>query len=346
MLVVAVASANVHAKQQGLTLAVVMTNDEDANQIQVYDTRTHTLLQTLSTHGKGGVSNNARGVRQYRGEWFAAVNFESSSVALFHRDGDRLKFDQVVTTTSAPVSVDFGNDHLYVAGTTTIDSFAIGRGGALWLDGTAQLEIAEGGAPPAGATSQVGVVDAQRVLVTLKTDPTPGTVDVVSLSDGAVTGAPTVVAGPAGSLAPFGFSVYSDGSAVITLAHSAQNGLFRDGAFVTEVGTGGQVGPCWTTRIGKYIFVVNTGTKTISRLVGTGSHLFVDAVVAATVTTGANPLDLDADAGILGVIDHGAGQSHLSLFSYNRFGELAASGIPIAIPVANGNGVAIMAAAD
>src|SRR6476661_4388820 len=116
MLVVAVASANVHAKQQGLTLAVVMTNDEDANQIQVYDTRTHTLLQTLPTHGKGGVSNNARGVRQYRGEWFAAVNFESSSVALFHRDGDRLKFDQVVTTTSAPVSVDFGNDHLYVAG--------------------------------------------------------------------------------------------------------------------------------------------------------------------------------------------------------------------------------------
>jgi hypothetical protein len=31
------------------------------------------------------------------------------------------------------------------------------------------------------------------------------------------------------------------------------------------------------------------------------------------------PADIDADSGILGVIDHGAGQSHLSLFTYNRY---------------------------
>jgi len=79
---------------------------------------------------------------------------------------------------------------------------------------------------------------------------------------------------------------------------------------------------------------VNTGSKTISRLVGTGSNVFVDAAVAATVVTGGSPLDLDADAGILGVIDHGAGQSHLSFFTYNAFGELAASGSPITISVA------------
>jgi hypothetical protein len=46
------------------------------------------------------------------------------------------------------------------------------------------------------------------------------------------------------------------------------------------------------------------------------------------------------------VIDHGAGQSHLSLFRYNKFGELTADGTPITVGVANASGVAIMAAGD
>jgi hypothetical protein len=40
---------------------------------------------------------------------------------------------------------------------------------------------------------------------------------------------------------------------------------------------------------------------------------------------------------------HGAGQSHLSLFSYNQFGELAPAGPPITVGVADANGVAILA---
>ena len=100
-----------------------MTNDPMSNQIKVYDAGTHVLLQTLSTHGKGGVGGNARGVKQYNGELFAAVNNGSNTVAVYRRDGNRLRFDKLVTTTSAPVSVDFGNDHLYVAGATTVDSF-------------------------------------------------------------------------------------------------------------------------------------------------------------------------------------------------------------------------------
>ena len=97
------------------------------------------------------------------------------------------------------------------------------------------------------------------------------------------------------------------------------------------------------TRAGKYVFTANTGSKTISRLIGTGNHVFVDSPVAATITTGGAPSDIDADEGVLGVIDHGAGQSHLSLFTYNKFGELTASGAPINLGVANANGVAIMA---
>jgi hypothetical protein len=74
----------------------------------------------------------------------------------------------------------------------------------------------------------VGVINDKQVLVTLKTDPDPGTVDLVPLHDGRVTGAaPTAVSAPQGTLTPFGFAVYGDGTAVITLAHSSQDGLFR-----------------------------------------------------------------------------------------------------------------------
>jgi hypothetical protein len=81
-------------------------------------------------------------------------------------------------------------------------------------------------------------------------------------------------------------------------------------------------------------------------LIGTGNNVFVDSPVAASVTTGGAPADLDADAGVLGVIDHGSGQSHLSLFRYNAFGELTADGTPITVGVANASGVAIMQPGD
>ena len=346
LLVCAAGVASVQAGHRAVTLAVIMTNDPVSNQIKVYDAGTQVLLQTLSTHGKGGVGGNARGVKQYNGELFAAVNNGSNTVAIYRRDGNRLRFDKLVTTTSAPVSVDFGHDHLYVAGATTVDSFVVHRNTVEWMDGTTTLELAGGGVPPKGSTAQVGVINERRLLVTLKTDPDPGSVDIVSLHDGAVTGAvPTPVSAPAGTLTPFGFSVYPDGTAVITLAHSSQDGLFRNGAFTAVIGAG-QAAPCWMTRAGKYVFTANTGSKTISRLIGTGNNVFVDNPVAASIVTGGGPSDIDADEGVLGVIDHGAGQSHLSLFTYNRFGELTASGTPMNLGVANANGVAIMAPTD
>jgi len=97
------------------------------------------------------------------------------------------------------------------------------------------------------------------------------------------------------------------------------------------------------TRVGKYVFAANTGSKTISRVVGTSKNVFVDNAVAATIATGGAPADIDADAGVLGVVDHGGDQSHLSLFTYNQFGELTAAGAPIVVGVPNANGVAILA---
>jgi hypothetical protein len=185
-----------------------------------------------------------------------------------------------------------------------------------------------------------GVIGERQLLVTLKTDPEPGTVDIVSLDRGGVTGTPTAVSAPPGTLTPFGFATYRDGTALITLAHSNHDALFRDGSFASVVAAG-QAASCWMTRVGKYVFVANTGSRTISRLVGTGNNVFIDAPIAATVVTGA-PADVDADAGVLGVVDHGAGESHLSLFSYDQFGELRPAGAPITVGAADANGVAIV----
>ncbi|HEV3309688.1 MAG TPA: hypothetical protein VG815_04140, partial [Chloroflexota bacterium] len=179
----------------------------------------------------------------------------------------------------------------------------------------------------------------------LKNDPFQGTVDVIWLDDGAVSGgAPDAVLAPANTLTPFGFAVYPDGTALVTLAHTSQVGLFRNGAFTAVIEVG-QTADCWMTRAGKYVFTANAGSGTISRLIGTGNNVFVDSTVAAKIPTGA-PLDIDTQAGVLGVIDHGAGESHLTLFTYDVFGELTASGTPITLGVPNATGVAIMAPAE
>jgi hypothetical protein len=333
------------ASNQPATLLVTMTNDHVTNKIIVVDAATHAVLQTLSTNGKGNVSGNARGVKEYNGQLLAAVNYGSGTVALFHRVADRLVFQQSVVTSSPPVSVDFANGHMYVAGSHSVDSFRLVGDFVGALDGTTSLALAAGGLPPDGATAQVGAADKNTLLVTIKTDPIPGTVDVIQLSEGAISGRADAVSAPAGTLTPFGFSVYPDGSAVITLAHSGHDGLFRQSAFADVVTSGGQGGNCWTTRVGKYVFIVNTGSQTISRVIGTGSNIFIDKAVAANVVTGGSPTDTDSKGGYLSVIDHTSGTaatSHLSLFTYNAFGELLPSGSPSDLAVPNANGMAIM----
>src|SRR5262245_45013342 len=113
LLVIAVAGTSIQATGHGRTLVVTMTNDQNVNQIKVYDAESHALLQTLSTHGKGGVGGNARGIKQYDGRLVAVVNNGSGNDGLVQPHWYVLKFDLLIQATSAPDSVDFGNDHQY-----------------------------------------------------------------------------------------------------------------------------------------------------------------------------------------------------------------------------------------
>ena len=75
------------------------------------------------------------------------VNFGSVNVALFERSGAGYAFSRNIAAASAPVSVAFGNNHLYILGTTTVESHAISSSGVSWTaDGVSPLLIADGSA--------------------------------------------------------------------------------------------------------------------------------------------------------------------------------------------------------
>src|SRR5579863_8346436 len=93
---------------------VVTASNATANQLLVY-TPSGQLIQTLSTKGTGGATGNAGGVQTSNG-LVAAVNFGSQSVSIFQSGLTGLFLSQVVPTVANPVSVAFGENHLYILG--------------------------------------------------------------------------------------------------------------------------------------------------------------------------------------------------------------------------------------
>lgn len=124
---------------------VVTASNATANQLLVY-TPSGQLIQTLSTKGTGGATGNAGGVQTSNG-LVAAVNFGSQSVSIFQAGFTGLFLSQVVPTVANPVSVAFGENHLYILGAKKVESHALfGRLVNPNPDGVATLLVADGSA--------------------------------------------------------------------------------------------------------------------------------------------------------------------------------------------------------
>lgn len=315
------------------TLVVTSSNTPN-NQLLVYDTN-GALIQTVSTFGQGGVGGNAGGTTAREGT-VAVVNFGSQSVSIFNRRGRGFALSQTVAAVSPPVSVAFGKHHLYILGTTTVESHTI-HGDTIGAspDGVAALLRADGSA------AQVGVAGDQ-LLVSEKS----GVVEVFDLRHGEVVGPATnVTLPPTDRDTPFGL-VTRGSAGYITIAHSDEIALVRNGQLLalTAIGSGfptgpGQQAPCWIALLGPYLFTSNSPSHTISRLVATRNNIVVDEPVAAH-TNGA-PIDIAAEGDLLAVVESdGGGQSHLTQFTVDHDGNLtqiASSAIHSAA-----NGVAIV----
>lgn len=312
---------------------IVTSSNTPANQLLVYDT-TGALVQSVSTQGQGGVGNNAGGIATRNGD-VAVVNFGSQSVSILGRGDNGFTVRALVSTLSPPVSVAFGTDHLYVLGTTTIESHRIqGATVDTNTDGVTALSRADGSA------AQVGVIGDQLVI-----SEKSGAIEVAALREGAVVGPAMEVAIPAGSDTPFGL-VTRGSNGYVTIAHSDEISLIKNGQLVALAATGsgfpngpGQQAPCWITLVGPYLFTSNSPSHTISRLVATGSSITLDAPIVAG-TTGA-PIDIAADGDLLAVVeDNGNGQAHLTQFNIDGDGALGQTATT-AIP-SPANGVAIV----
>lgn len=306
---------------------VVTASNTAQNQLLVYDNAGH-LLQSLSTGGKGGVGGNSGGIATWKG-MVAVVNFGSQNVSVFDRLHNRLAMFASIPTASQPVSVAFGHSHLYILGTTTVESHAIfGRRIDSNPDGMVTLRKAD------GTAGQVGVLP-NELIITEKSN----TVETVSvLGDGSVYGLPTPVANiPANIDTPLGL-VTRGNNAYVTLAHADEISLVRNGTVLTTTASGTQHAPCWLALMGPFLYSTNSPSKSISRYAVYGQKIVQDAAVAATFN-GA-PTDVASGDGMVAVIDGSGSSSNLSIFSVDEDGNLA---LQATAPIASAaNGVAIV----
>src|SRR5579863_2647456 len=298
---------------------VVTASNATANQLLVYSPGGK-LLQTLSTNGVGGATGNAGGVQTSNG-LVAAVNFGSQSVSIFHVAHSGFSLTQVVPTVANPVSVAFGEDHLYILGATQVESHAIfGSHVNTNPDGVSTLLVADGSA------AQVGVLHKQ-IIVTEKSN----VIETFNLlAGGAVSGNPTLVANipsDAGEAAnanePFGLFTNGDDT-YVTIAHLNEIALVQKEAIVSDT-IGTQNAPCWLTLAGPFLYASNTASQNLSRYVVFGKKIVLDEAVAATFT--GNPTDNASGEGLVAAIDGASGTSHLSIFNRDDNGNLTTSSV-------------------
>ncbi len=311
---------------------MVTSSNSTQNQLLVYDASGN-MIQTASTQGQGDVSGNAGGIEAH-GSVVAVVNFGSNSVSIFERRHKGFELKQLVSTSSSPVSIAFGSRHLYILGTTGVESHA--------MDQTHVNSNADGFAPllkADGSAAQIRVVGNQ-LIITEKSN----TIETVNLlTDGAVSGPPTLVKNiPANVNAPFGL-VTRDNDAYVTIAHANEISLVRDDSVLTVTGSGTQSAPCWLTLAGPFLFSSNSPCQSVSRYAVYGQKIVQHAAVAASLN--GDPTDIDSGKNFIAVIDGSGSVSHLSIFGVDADSNLTLLQTAATINGA-ANGVAIVQSED
>jgi hypothetical protein len=293
-----------------------------ANFLAVVNARTK-QMDFVPTGGAGGTSGNAGGVA-VQGKLAAVVNFGSSNVTIFSREGNAMEPIQMIKTSSQPVSVAFGHDHLVVLGLTTADSFPVyGNTVSTSSDSTMPLLLGDKSA------AQIVVYNG-GVVYSEKT----GSIAELNLStDGAagLSGPNRPVTLPAAPNNDTPFGMIARGANVyVTIAHSNLEGLVVNGQLTTTVAgvtpfkdLSGNIlhAPCWNALSGQFLYASDSPGGQLLRYLVSDNSVFFDKAGVAKLT-GA-PTDLAVSDSLLGVIDGGNGMlSNLSLFDIDSEGEL------------------------
>jgi hypothetical protein len=307
-------------------LAVINTNTKETDYVP--------------TGGVGGASGNAGGVA-VSGSLAAAVNFASTNVTIFVRQGNTMQPTQLIATASKPVSVTFGHDHLVVLEQTTAESFPVyGNSVVPTADGSVALALGDGSA------AQIISYDG-GVAYTEKT----GSIAELSVSTNGspgLSGSNVSVALPAAPNNSVPFGIVGRGANIyVTIAHSDLEALVVNGRIASVAAgpmpyinpAGGFFhAPCWNTLSGQFLYSADSPGKQLLRYLVSDTNIYLDKALASFA---GSPTDLYAAGGMLAVIDGGDGTtSNASLFDIDSEGELTLRfAVKIAGPI---NGAAIM----
>jgi len=311
---------------------VVTASNATRNQLLVFSS-TGSFLRAIPTQGQGGVGGNAGGVT-YRDGRLAVVNFGSGTVSVFAADAARgsIALSQIIPAGSSPVSVAFSDDHLYILGTTQVESHAFDQTGiSESADGVAALVRADGSA------AQVGVIGTQLIISEKN-----NIIETVNLdAHGAVTGAAATVGNiPANVNAPFGLATRGN-NAYVTIAHADEISLVRNQEVLTVTPSVTQHAPCWVALDGPFLFSANSPSKSVSRYAVYGEKIVQDAPVIAEFT--GSPTDIAVRGGLAAVIDNNGTASHVSVFKVDEDGNFTLRGVA---STTSANGVAIISPQD
>lgn len=309
-------------------VVLTISNASD-NQLLVYDANGN-QLQSLSTGGQGGVPPHIVGGGVARSNQLVAViNYSSQSVSLFKQEKGSFKLLKVVLTISKPVSLAFGHDHLYILGTTTVESHLL-KGDAITEipDGSTRLVVGDGSA------AQVGVLSNQLII-----SERSNMLELADLHDGTLTGAVTSIQlpPPPKNKTPVGLATRGD-NAYVTIAHSDEVGLVKKGKLEKVVSSEPQQAPCWLAISGEWLFCCNTPSKSISRYDIADNGLVLAVPVA--VSTKGEPTDIAAEGKIVAVLELSSGTTNLTQFQVDDSGNLKK--LNSVSTSNNANGVAIM----
>lgn len=332
----------------------VQTDNTGGNAVVAYHRApdgTLTLAGTYPTGGLGGVlagsmvdhlaSQGSLTYDQEHGLLFA-VNAGSDTVSVFRVFGDRLELRQVVWSGGAfPVSVTVHGNHAYVLDALdggTLYGYRIANGHLAPIPGSSRPLGLNPNATPQFTTTPGQVAftpDGSRILVTTKAN--GNDVDVFAVRpDGRLSRSPVVNSEP--NAVPFAISFDRDGHVLIAEAGPsalAAFGLSGDGVLTPlAIADTGQMATCWVARAGRYFYVSNAGSGTVSGYTtddgGQLRALGNTKTDAGTVDASAAGGFLYVQAGAAGIVDEfavGAGGALTPLGSVTVAGAAGGEGI-------------------
>ena len=269
-----------------------------------------------------------------------AVNAGSDSVTTFRVQGDRLGLADVVASGGGfPASVAVHRNLVYVlnaGGAGSVTGFRIVGNDLRPIPGSARTLGLANTNPPFFLSSpgQVGFTpDGRQLIVTTKAS--GSTIDVFQVgADGRLSAAP--VANPSATPVPFAFTftptallaMGEAGASSVTTYVVNPDGTVADPRSEPD----GQVALCWIQRVGRYYYVSNTGSNTISgyTIGGDGQPALVtpSGIVA---TTEPGPIDLTSPGnGSFLYAETGGGT--VDEFAVNDDGTLTQLGVVSGLP--------------